>query len=140
MQQDECTTCFICFESCDTSTHCSCKLFVCNACLLKSLENKPNICTICKTPYKNVKSKLHVHKFMKSSNVRLFILSIFSILSTLSTSIVLLFAFYEDRQMIIPICFIFLAMYSFFIVFILYHVRHTACISLDLFDHYVVDT
>ena len=139
MEEEE-TSCFICFEPCDISTHCCCKLHVCNACLLKSLENKPNICTICKTSYNNVKTKFQMHKIMKSSNVRLCIVNIIVIISSFSASMVLLFYFYTLRHVVLGIAGFFFAIYSFVIIYIFYLVRHNVCVFPDLFEHHVMST
>ena len=137
MEEEE-NLCFICFEPCNVSTQCLCKLYVCDACLLKSLENKPNICTVCKTPYKNIKSKIQIYKIMKSSNVRLCIVNVIAILSAISASVVLLLAFFTHYHMVLVTCGIFFAIYTCVLIYIIYHVRHTACFFPDLFDHSIV--
>lgn len=136
--EEEGNSCFICFEPCDIPTHCSCKLHVCNACLLKSLENKPNICTVCKTPYKNIKTKFQIYKIMKSSDVRLCTVNFIAIISATSASIVLLLAFQTHRHATLVICGIFFIIYTLVIIHIMYNVRHTMCTFSDLFDHAIV--
>lgn len=137
MDEEE-NSCFICFEACNVSTQCVCKLYVCDACLLKSMENKPNICTVCKTPYKNIKTKFQMYKSMKSSNVRLCIVNIIAIILAASASILLLLAFFTHYHMVLVTCGIFFAIYTIVIICIIYHVRRTVCIFPDLFDHSII--
>ena len=48
--------CFVCLEDDNTvrPTQCLCNMAVHDSCLLKCLQGKENVCSVCKTPYSNV--------------------------------------------------------------------------------------
>ena len=46
-------------------------MHVCDACLLKSIDGKPNACSVCKAPYANVVTSLDLRKLACHPNLLL---------------------------------------------------------------------
>ena len=72
--EEEDKTCFICFDSGNLVTmECMCyETFVHEKCILKWLENKDNLCAVCKNSYRNI--ILNVHPSNQLNKTAIFVI------------------------------------------------------------------